>query len=90
MWTFRLVDVPFGGRSVRVKMFSGSSVGGRSVKAPFPGSFHQSGMFFQKVENHTMAKTPCRGCYSSLTIHLTSTIIFKFSKKVKIEVTLKL
>jgi hypothetical protein len=28
------VDVPFGGRSVRVKMFSGRSVGGRSVKAP--------------------------------------------------------
>ncbi len=33
-WTFRLVDVPFGGRSVRVKMFGGRSVGGRSVKAP--------------------------------------------------------
>jgi hypothetical protein len=29
------VDVPFGGRSVRVKMFGGRSVGGRSVKAPF-------------------------------------------------------
>jgi hypothetical protein len=29
------VDVPFGGRSVRVKMFGGRSVGGRSVKAPW-------------------------------------------------------
>jgi hypothetical protein len=28
------VDVPFGERSVRVKMFGGRSVGGRSVKAP--------------------------------------------------------
>jgi hypothetical protein len=28
------VDIPFGGRSVRVKMFGGRSVGGRSVKAP--------------------------------------------------------
>ncbi len=27
------MDIPFGGRSVRVKMFSGRSVGGRSVKA---------------------------------------------------------
>ncbi len=31
------VDVPFGGRSVRVKMFGGRSVGGRSVKAPETG-----------------------------------------------------
>jgi hypothetical protein len=28
------VDVPFDGRSVRAKMFSGRSVGGRSIKAP--------------------------------------------------------
>jgi hypothetical protein len=28
------VDVPFGGHSVRVKMFGGRSVGGRSIKAP--------------------------------------------------------
>ncbi len=28
------MDVPFGRRSARVKMFSGRSVGGRSVKAP--------------------------------------------------------
>jgi hypothetical protein len=28
------VDVPFGGRSVRVKMFGGRSVGERSIKAP--------------------------------------------------------
>jgi hypothetical protein len=39
------VDVPFGGRSVRVKMFGGRSVGGRSVKAPGTslGCFYSSG-----------------------------------------------
>jgi hypothetical protein len=61
------VDVPFGGRSVRVKMFGGRSVGGRSVKAPAfsGGACPDRVMNFREKPPAARTSVTCRTCSST-------------------------